>query len=121
MYSLLFRNRLAALGLALLIIIGAVSLVGTENNSGVVTQTAQKFQAQKAAPEKTAQALNQPAPSQAIPNTKPADATIEFLADEELIDAAEGFDPTPMEPGEPKAASEHEEVVIILPKAPTTE
>ncbi|GAA4641846.1 hypothetical protein GCM10023115_02200 [Pontixanthobacter gangjinensis] len=112
MYTLLFRNRLAALGFVLLMIISAISLVGTEDQEGVITKTANEIEAQKAEFESAVEAVGPPKTLNGQGSEE--ETPIEFLDDEELIDSAEGFDPTPDDEFNPESLAEQEEVVIVL-------
>ena len=125
MYTLLFRNRLAALGFVLLTIISAISLVGTKDREGVLAKTTHEIEAQKAEFEAKVEELQgTPTPSSrpSLPSeTAPTQGDIAFMSDEDLIDSAEGFDPTPNDEFKPEAIAEQEEVVIILENEPETE
>ena len=124
MYKFLFKNRLAAVGFVVLTTISAASLVGTEDNAGLIEKTAQEIEQQKAEfeaemgqmqiPKNTA-----PPPSSAEPSI--AREPVEFTDDEELIDQTEGFDPTPVDSFDPAAIAQKEEVVIILNNEPVSE
>lgn len=118
MYSLLFKNRVAALGFVLLTAAGAVSLVGTEEEGGLIEQTKEQFGVQKqdfADRVKDMQTSARPA------SPRPASASlsmpVELADDEHLIDQAEGYDPTPDDAQEPGAAVELDEKIIILENA----
>ena len=129
MYSLLFRNRVAAIGFVLLTVAGAASMVGTEENAGLLEKTTEEIKAQQAEFAAEMGAMNAPKAVQTIPGppaTAPARTTrtvhakrdangdIVFTDDEALIDDAAGFDPSPMTPLEESPIASSEEVVIIL-------
>ena len=115
MYSLLFKNRAVALGFVLLTAAGAVSLVGTEEEGGLIEQTKQQFGVQKQEFADRVQDLQTPTPRAA---PRPASASlsmpVELADDEHLIDQAEGYDPTPDDGEEPGTAAELDEKIIIL-------
>ena len=117
MYSFLFRNRMGAIGFVVLTLVGAASLVGTEETEGVIAKTSAQIDQQRADFEEATATLsgssNGPKPfTQEIP------AEITFTADEDLIDSATGYDPTPEINFEEEAIAESEEVVIILNDGP---
>ncbi|NTZ43702.1 hypothetical protein G7A66_11530 [Altererythrobacter sp. SALINAS58] len=68
----------------------AVSLVGTADDDGLVTQAADETIAAPSAPEPTIEPVSQ--------STEPFGMAddVAFASDEDLIDDAEGFDPMPM-------------------------
>ncbi|MGB7407853.1 MAG: hypothetical protein WA908_05055 [Pontixanthobacter sp.] len=117
MYSLLFRNKLVALGFVALFLIGVATLVGTEDNAGVLSQTAQSLDTHRSDFDETVKELETPAPQPTIMADAPEPAEIPPASDEALIDEATGYDPTPIDPDaplDPKAIEESEDVVIIL-------
>ncbi len=94
MSRILFENSKFALGFAAVTIVGAGLLMGTDNSlSGVEVE-----------------GESEPAPSQQVAANTQQDAPpaplaeqpviADWASDEELIDTAEGFDPTPNEPVE---------------------
>lgn len=128
MYKFLFKNRLAAVGFVVLTTISAASLVGTEDNAGLIEKTAQELEQQKAEFNAEMEAMNASAPSAIAPAATPSSASqptnqgpVEFTPDEDLIDQTEGFDPTPVDSFDPAAIAQQEEVVIILNNEPVTE
>lgn len=86
----LFRGRSGALAFAGFVILAAVSLVGTDEDDGLVTQATDEITAAPLAREPAIEPVSQSA--------EPFDMAddVAFASDEDLIDDAEGFDPTPM-------------------------
>ncbi|MGB3738458.1 MAG: hypothetical protein WA948_03805 [Pontixanthobacter sp.] len=118
MYTFLFRNRYGALAFVGLTLIGAASLVGTQEDEGLITQTAATIEQQRADFEDAAKAAEasrtpatQPEPEPSIGDYAPA---IPIADDEDLIDDAEGIDPTPIDPSDGEAIAKDGDVVIIL-------
>ncbi len=54
MYSYFFRNKLALLAFAAFIIIGAMVLIGTEEDEGILQETAETIAGQRATLDKKA-------------------------------------------------------------------
>ena len=115
MYSLLFKNRAVALGFVLLTAAGAVSLVGTEEDGGLIEQTKEQFGVQK---QEFADKVQDMQSSARKAPPRPANAAlqmpVELADDEHLIDTAEGYDPTPDDAQEPGTSAELDEKIIIL-------
>ena len=88
---------------------GAAALVGGEDDDGVLITAAEDIQQQRAAMDDLIQG------GEVQPVAVPTSAPVEFSDDEELIDEAEGFDPTPVEDGSTPATEvvPHDEVVIV--------
>ena len=122
MYTFLFRNKLGALGFVVLMMISAATLVGTEEHDGVIVKTTQEIAKQRSDFAEKVDAMSSPKKVAQAPAAETASVEIEFTPDEELVDDAQGFDPTPEPPQpdvnpEPIAAgnlAEEGEVVIIL-------
>ncbi len=122
MYKFLFRNKLAALAFVVLTVIGAATLVGTEEHDGVIAKTTQEITKQRAdfAEKTAALSSKKSTPEPVLVEVEPE--VVEFTDEEDLIDDALGFDPTPetLEPDvDPKPdqagnIAEEGEVVIIL-------
>lgn len=101
MHNYMFRSRRGALVFAVLVILGAVSLVGTEDDSGTLTETSDDLARQKAAMNADFAAGNAvvDAESPEIYEDDPEswDAGEDtFLSDEELIDDTTGESTEPM-------------------------
>ncbi len=105
----MFRNRWFALLFVGLTLAGVTRLIGTQDDGGALDDATKELIAQKQA----ADAFVQDQPSQATGD----DVTVEFTPDEELIDPAEGDDPTPADqtapPIEDPAEVPHDEVIIV--------
>ncbi len=99
----MYQNRVAALAIAVLTLVGAASLVGTEENEGTLTSAAEVLAEKAAAASRNSQQA-QPAPdpqmitagSTSASASSPSASAIEFADDESLIDDAQGFDPSPV-------------------------
>lgn len=94
MSRILFENSKFALGFAAVTVVGAGLLMGTDNSvSGVELEGEAE-----PAPTQQVGANDQP---KAAPTALPEQPVIaDWASDEELVDTAEGFDPTPDEPVE---------------------
>lgn len=106
----MFRSRWGALLFVAMSATGAASLVGGEDEEGVLMTAAEDLERQRVAMERTvAEAATDPS---AMPAEGPE---LEFTDDEELIDDAAGFDPTPVDEGTVPADElvPHDEVVIV--------
>lgn len=127
MYSFLFRNKWGALAFVVLMMISAATLVGTEEHDGVIAKTAEQITQQRDdfAEKVDAMSSKKSASKPTIVAAEPK--PIEFTADDDLIDTAQGFDaqgfdPTPEppkpdfnpDPIEAARVAEEGEVVIIL-------
>lgn len=102
----MFRNAKGALFFAAVTVLGAAMLIGSEDNEGALIRAAEDLERQKA------QAEDARADSGSLPPAQgfaPADeAQLEFSSDEELVDSAQGLDPSPdieppFIPAEPQA------------------
>lgn len=105
----MFRNRWGALFFAVMTAAGAAALVGGEQEQGVLLDAAEDIQQQKAAMEATMAGVS--APPAAITTS----GEVEFIYDEDLIDDAAGFDPTPAEDAAPLPGEvvPYDEIVIV--------
>ena len=95
MYKFIFQNRRAALLFVALMALSATQLVGTQSDAGALKKVEEQLLHQRA---DLAETLEEPA-SDII---APAPQVVEEWADEEdpamddeLIDTAEGYDPSP--------------------------
>ncbi|MEM8724087.1 MAG: hypothetical protein AAGE86_01055 [Pseudomonadota bacterium] len=94
MSRILFENSKFALGFAAVTIVGAGLLMGTDNSvSGVELE-----EESQPAPSQQVAGNSAPDAPQAPPQPQPVIA--DWASDEELIDSAQGFDPTPEETAE---------------------
>lgn len=117
-----FRNTWAALTLAGLVVLAAAALVGSEESGGLLDFAAERPTsggrdvAERMEPREEAPPAE--LPSQASHIGEPAEIGM-FTPDVELVDAAEGFDTTPMivhgGPGEDGIMLEAEGETLILP------
>jgi hypothetical protein len=109
MRGYMFRNRVGALFFVAASVSSAAMLVGGEGDQGVLLSAAEELAQQKSAMAAAADGLS------AEPVVIPTTAASVFTADEDLIDEATGFDPTPVEDGAPPASEvvPHDEVVIV--------
>ncbi len=117
MYAFLFKNRYGALAFVGLTMIGAAALVGTDEDDGLIPQTAASIEQQKADFDASAQELATNGRDRPLIMADPALADIPLAPDEALIDEAEGFDPTPVDLSDPlgiDANPETEDVVIVV-------
>jgi hypothetical protein len=84
MHRILFKNRFYALVFVAITLFSVRILVGTDNERGALEKATEQFTADKPVAAAT--------PERARPASQPV-ATI-FASDEELIDDAEGLDPS---------------------------
>lgn len=99
MQNFMFKSSRGALIFAGIIVLGAVSLVGVEDDPGTVVEATDDINRQKA--ELDAMIANEDRLiDEALEEDDEFDEwleeDIEFFDDEELINDAEGFDPAPM-------------------------
>ncbi len=116
MYALLFKNRLAALGFVLLTAAGAVSLIGTEEDAGLIQQTKEQILAQKqgfADKVEGMQAKNAE-PRPVIMGPTP-EIPVYLNEEAETRDPTLGYDPTPIGRGEPLKVGDYETIIILDP------
>jgi hypothetical protein len=108
----MFRSRWGALVFVVVSAAGAATLVGGEEDEGVLLNAAAELQQQRQQQEDT---LEGAVTSVGADAALPSGETVEFTSDEELIDEAEGFDPTPLEDGAPPPPEvvPKDEVVIV--------
>ncbi len=124
MYSMLFRNRVAAGAFVVLTLVSAASLVGSEDEEGIIERAAQSISEQQDDFEDRVAELERPAnaprpraakPQQSRNSSASVPDNIPLAEDEYLIDDAAGFDPTPPDSlGEEDVADPTEDVIIIL-------
>ena len=109
MRGYMFRSRWGALAFVVLSAVGAASLIGGEEDKGVLLNAAHDIQQQRSAMEATMAGEEPP------PIAVPSGAAAEFTSDEELIEDAAGFDPTPIEDAAapPAEVVPQDEVVIV--------
>lgn len=86
----LFGGRIGAMAFAGCTILAAATLVGTGEDEGIVAQAADEI---VASPEASAPEV---APMPETPESFDMSDDVAFASDEDLVDDAEGFDPTPM-------------------------
>lgn len=110
MYRIIFRYRWAALLFVFLIIGTTIRLVGTEEGDGQLAQMQQQVKEQREQfAQTTSDAGEEPFPEE-IEEVE-AEPEFGFAEDTDLIDAAEGIDPTPDQPDEPGERDEPVELV----------
>lgn len=89
----MFRNAKGALLFAVVTILGAATLIGSEDNEGALIRAAEDLERQKAQAEDADSGDGDSPPAEGF---APVDeAQLEFSSDEDLIDSAQGFDPAP--------------------------
>ncbi len=99
----MFRNRWFALLFVGMVLAGVTKIVGTEEDQGALDAAREELARQRA------QAEQMTGESAQFTFTD-EDVEVEFVPDEELIDPATGYDPTPID--EFAAASETGEEVV---------
>ena len=107
MHNYMFRSRLGALVFAVLVVIGAVSLVGTEEESGTIVEASDDIARQKA--EMDAEIARENSLDEADEDDDVDEEEIEgwdeeddpYLTDDELIDDTAGEDTTPLTSTDP--------------------
>lgn len=92
-------NPKAALAYVAITLVGVWLFVGTEDNPGQLTQAADTFsddggRVDRAFGEGVLED-EKPAARKARPADKQSNSDLEYVADDELVDDAEGFDPNP--------------------------
>jgi len=99
MHRILFQNRWNALVFVVAILFSVLVLVGTENERGAIQDATVNFGSSGSTPQAATQPQSGPEPEQQEDQSSETIATA-FTADEDLIDDAEGFDPSgsPIEP-----------------------
>jgi hypothetical protein len=112
MRGYMFRNRWFALLFVGVVLAGTTRVVGTGDGDGAVDQAALEIAAQR----ERAEALSGGTETGSFDDS---DVTVEFTADEELIDEALGEDPSPIDDFDTQHAYDPELVsqmeVVILP------
>mgnify|MGYP001040076445 CR=1 FL=1 len=101
MYQFLFKSRWIALGFVALTLLSVYLLVGGRED-GVLSQAADHLASQQGANAGRIAELEAP------PESGDDDSDAVYMDDEELIDEADGFDPTPQEArvGEPEVSDD---------------
>lgn len=96
MYRWLFKNKWVAIAFVILTLASVQSLVGKNGkDESVISRTQSQLIAQRKQMQQQIDEMNAGQDGQdAIPGP-PSDAETGFAADDELIDDAKGFDPTP--------------------------
>ena len=113
MSSLLSRNGLVALIALGVIMFGISHLVGSEGEDGVLMRAAKEFTGEDLEATETPEA-EQADEVVAAPVAPPAPVIEgDFYEDNELIDSASGFDPTPTDGNEEKSELDSDEALII--------
>jgi hypothetical protein len=94
MYEFLFRNKWVALAAAVLLLAGISALVGREGDDGLLARTQRDLAARHhEAPDEAGEIAR--SQSEAYTPPPPAETSQEFVDDEELVDNADGYDPSP--------------------------
>ena len=115
MRGYMFRNRWLALLFVALTLAGVTTLVGTEKSHGALQDATDQIAQQKAQAEQLTSATQESSSSDDADN-------VVMAADEELIDPAQGEDPTPIDefaaanPPDPEDVSD--DVVIVSRDVP---
>lgn len=111
MRGYMFRNRWLAMLFVGMILAGVTRLVGTETDKGAIDAAATEIVKQKAQADQFAADMSEA-------ETPADDISVEFTSDEELIDAAVGEDPTPVDEFAEQQAAENppaSEVALVNP------
>ncbi len=106
----MFYNRWAALAFVGLVVFGAVNLIGSEDDQGLLLRSANDLEEQREGMAREVERISSPVAS---PHQELQSVAGEFGVDEDLIDAAEGFDPTPIVATEPGKETDAGDVVIV--------
>ena len=89
MRGYMFRNRWFALLFVGMVLAGAANIVGTEGSGGALDAAREQYAGE--------QAQTQVLATDHEPAADANDVLLEFTPDEELIDPATGYDPTPVD------------------------
>ena len=89
----MFRNAKGALFFAAVTMLGVVGLIGSEDNEGALLKAASEIERQRALADGAGQENQDPPPTQGFAQEDQTELV--FSTDEELIDTAQGLDPTP--------------------------
>lgn len=89
MYRMLFINRWIALAFVFLTVFSTIAIVGTEEKDGAIDRATKDLNEQRETFAKKAASFSQSEAS----DTDPGPTA--FASDEDLIDDATGYDPTP--------------------------
>ena len=109
MYQWLFRNKWVAIAFVILTLVSVQALVGHEGDDSVISRTQSQVIQQRQRMQDQADSLaTDPAsvpPPEVIRDRPPVADETGWVDDDELIDDAEGFDPTPdvEQPDDPSA------------------
>lgn len=120
MYSFIFRNKIAALGFVALMAFSAANLVGTEENEGMLLETADQLDETRAEFEQAAREFETPEERPVIVEDYEEDISRDetsavLASDDDLIDDTAGFDPTPVDEFEQmQVADNNEEVMVVV-------
>src|SRR3990167_8487341 len=109
MRSFMFRNAKGALFFAAVTVLGVVGLIGSEDNEGALLKAASEIERQRAMADGDKEQEQEPPPTHGF--AQEDQAPLEFSTDEELIDSAQGLDPTP--DIEPPLVSAEPDVVLV--------
>jgi hypothetical protein len=93
MYRHLFRNRWIALAFVILMMTSAITLVGTEDGSGLLDHATAELHGQKQAFEDQAAELSKPGSHHIVIDADELETEDE---EDELVDPGTGEDPTPV-------------------------
>ena len=99
MQNFMFKSSKGALIFAGIVVLGAVGVIGVEDDPGTVIETSDDIARQKA--ELDAMIAEENSAIEEVTDSEEdaeewSEDDVEFFDDEELIDDAEGFDPAPM-------------------------
>lgn len=96
MYRMIFRHRWAAVLFVLLVVAGALRLVGTQDQDGQLAEMQRQVSEQREQFEQATAADTNPFAEEIVEDD--SEPEVGFAGDSDLIDPAEGTDPTPPEP-----------------------
>ena len=95
MYQFLFRNKWAALAFVILMLVSVRALIGPEGGDGTIPNTQAELIAQRKQMQQQMNQLNAEPSKQAGISASPDAAERDYTDDSDLIDDAQGYDPTP--------------------------
>ncbi len=96
-----FKGRWLALGFVAITLIGAYGLIGREGDSSVLTRMQGDLAGQEQPRDRPIADAESPPPDQPKIADYQPDDSVGFTPEEELMDDAAGFDPTPVEEFDP--------------------
>ncbi len=112
MLGQVFRSRWGALIIVMIFAASAAALIGTEGNSGALLNAADGIARQQAEMDEQIRLAG------GKPDAEPRHERVmmDFTPEDELVDDAQGIDPTPVEeePIEPDVIAQDDDVVIVL-------